>query len=195
MVNIITLPAQKPRLDCFCFARERPPPPQYPGYPSGNFLGHHRSYTFCCYPRAGIWQAEINRIQGLPGTAILAEDYINPNMASKLKLANIQFIDTAGNAFINLEPLYILITGKKLQREKTEKTSGQVNRAFEPKGLLVTYAILTNQELLNDEDTLRIPTARIRQELHGQLCDFRIMSLAQQRSTTYSRCFILTKVG
>ena len=94
--------------------------------------------------------AVINQIKRLPGSAILAADYINPNMASKLKLANIQFIDTAGNAFINLEPLYIFITGKKLQKEKIEKTSGQVNRAFEPKGLLVTYAILTNQDLLNE---------------------------------------------
>lgn len=93
--------------------------------------------------------AIINQIQRLPGKAMFVADYINPNMAEELKQQNIQFIDTVGNAFINLDPIYILITGKKQDKKLAVHTGDHANRAFEPKGLMVTYAILTDPNLLN----------------------------------------------
>ena len=91
----------------------------------------------------------INQIQRLPTPALLVADYINPKMADKLKQENIQFIDTAGNAFIHLEPIYIFITGKKQNKEFIRPFQNKTNRAFEPKGLMVTYGFLTNPNLLN----------------------------------------------
>ncbi len=91
----------------------------------------------------------INQIQRLPAPAILVADYINPKMADKLKQENIQFMDTAGNAFINLEPIYIFITGKNQNKDYIPPIQNKPNRAFEPKGLMVTYGFLTNPNLLN----------------------------------------------
>jgi len=93
--------------------------------------------------------AIIHQIRRLPGNAIFVADYINRKMADKLKQENIQFIDTVGNAYINLEPIYIFVTGKKQNKEPNIKYQSCGNRAFEPKGLMVTYGFLTNPELLN----------------------------------------------
>lgn len=93
--------------------------------------------------------AIISQIQRLPDKALFVADYVNPNMAGKLKQENIQFLDTAGNAFINLEPLFIYVTGKKQNKIQTVNTRDNANRAFEPKGLMVTYAFLIDPDLLN----------------------------------------------
>ena len=103
----------------------------------------------------------INQIHRLPGTAVLAADYINPKMADKLKKENVQFIDTAGNAFINLKPIYVFVTGKKQETDNSEIAKGAANRAFEPKGLLVTYAILVNPQLINEPYRVIADTAGV----------------------------------
>jgi len=92
--------------------------------------------------------AMIDKVQRLPGNPMLVADYINPKMAERLKLERIQYIDTAGNAFINADPIYILITGKK-QNKNGLAIPKNTNRAFEPKGLIVTYAFLTDPNTLN----------------------------------------------
>jgi len=48
---------------------------------------------------------------------------------------------------------------------------------------------------LDTEGTLRILTARIRQEFDAQSRDIGSMVPAQHRRTTYSRCFILPKLS
>jgi len=91
----------------------------------------------------------INQIKRLPDDNMLVADYINPNMAEKLMLENIQYLDTAGNAFLKQHPLYIFVTGKKNKIDLANKQPQNARRAFEPKGLLVTYAFLKNPNLLN----------------------------------------------
>ena len=93
--------------------------------------------------------ALILRVQRLPGNPILVADYINPVMAQKLKQENVQFIDVAGNAYINIEQTYIFIAGKKQNKSLHTGSHQESNRAFEPKGLIVTYGFLTNPTLLN----------------------------------------------
>src|SRR5450830_1683620 len=44
---------------------------------------------------------------------LLITRYINNNKAEELKKNGIQFIDTAGNAYINYYPIYIFIKGNK----------------------------------------------------------------------------------
>ncbi len=77
---------------------------------------------------------------------MLVTDYVNPNLAERLKQLELQFIDTAGNAYINAPGNFIYVRGNKLLEEfKATET----NRAFEPTGLKVVYAFLKNPALVN----------------------------------------------
>lgn len=91
----------------------------------------------------------INQIKRLPDENLLVADYINPNMADKLQRENIQYLDTAGNAFLKQYPLYVFINGKKNKHQLVTKQPQNARRAFEPKGLMVTYAFLKDPDLLN----------------------------------------------
>lgn len=75
---------------------------------------------------------------------VLVTWYITPNMADQMKEMGIQFIDTAGNAYINEPPLFIFIKGNKpAEKHPMERAT----RAFMPKGLQVVYALLCNPDL------------------------------------------------
>lgn len=96
--------------------------------------------------------AIINQIKNIggPGKGLLVADYINPNMADKLKNAEVQFLDTVGNAYINQKPnLYIYIKGNKpkIDANKTERI--KTGKAFQPSGLKVIFAFLKNKDLIN----------------------------------------------
>ena len=77
---------------------------------------------------------------------LLVTDYVNPIMAERLKELGIFFIDTVGNAYLNLLPVLVYIRGNK-----PEKQAGTANktRAFQPTGLKVLFAFLCNPELVN----------------------------------------------
>jgi len=83
-----------------------------------------------------------------PGKGILLADYVNPELAEKLKSAGIQFLDTAGNAFLRQPSVYVYITGRKPPESLTTGTV-LTGRAFQPSGLKVVYAFLTHRELIN----------------------------------------------
>lgn len=81
---------------------------------------------------------------------MLATDYVNPNLAEQLKEQDIQFLDTAGNAFINQPPVYIDIQGKKPAKPHQDvRLTKQMGKAFQPKGMKVVYMLLTQRELIN----------------------------------------------
>src|ERR1039458_9820328 len=81
---------------------------------------------------------------GKPG--ILVVEYINPQLAERLKALDVAFLDTAGNAYINTPKLFVYITGRKphapAPREKRV-------RALRPTGLKVIFALLCRPELVN----------------------------------------------
>ena len=77
---------------------------------------------------------------------LIVADYVNPILAERLKTENIWFVDTAGNAYIKLVPLFIYIKGNKPIEKPAARTLG---RAFQPTGLKVIYAFLCNPELVN----------------------------------------------
>lgn len=89
---------------------------------------------------------QVNRLTGSYGQGLLVADYVNPNMAERLKTEHVQFIDTAGNAYINSPPLFIYVKG---QRKALKVHAKKSNRAFEPSGLKVIYTFLCNPELVN----------------------------------------------
>lgn len=72
---------------------------------------------------------------------LLITRYINAQMAERLKQDGIEFIDTAGNAYINNPPLYIFIKGN---RPPEIPKHALVKRAFRPAGLRMIFAFLCN---------------------------------------------------
>jgi hypothetical protein len=76
---------------------------------------------------------------------LLVTKYINTQLADELKQNGTEFIDTAGNAFINQPPLYIFVKGNKPDIVKT----APLKRTFKPAGLKVIYAFLCNPGLEN----------------------------------------------
>tara|TARA_R110001592_G_scaffold329928_1_gene611929 strand:- start:3105 stop:4136 length:1032 start_codon:yes stop_codon:yes gene_type:complete len=82
-----------------------------------------------------------------PGNGVLIADYIDPRKAEKLKEAKVQFLDTAGNAYLNQPPIYVFITGKKPAPQTTNKRPN--GKAFQPTGMKIIYAFLINKALVN----------------------------------------------
>jgi len=114
--------------------------------------------------------ALIEQIRRLPGQGLLIADYVNPNMATKLKQENVQFIDTVGNAYLNVPPMYVFIKGNRpgakamanINTTRNGETPGygrainiplgggrtKKTRAFSNTGLKVIYAFLCQPELV-----------------------------------------------
>jgi hypothetical protein len=77
---------------------------------------------------------------------IVIADFISKNATEALKEIGINYIDTAGNAFIKHTDLVFLIEGqKKVNRERTNQP-----RAFQEVGLKILFHLLSNPEHLQD---------------------------------------------
>jgi hypothetical protein len=76
---------------------------------------------------------------------LLVTKYINPQLADELKQNGTEFIDTAGNVFINQPPLYVFVKGNKPDIVKVPP----LKRTFKPTGLKVIYGFLCNPGLEN----------------------------------------------
>lgn len=81
---------------------------------------------------------------GLPW--LLAAPYITAEIAEHCRTLGIQFIDTAGNAYLKAEGLYVFVTGQK--RKLTDMPAAK-NRATTATGMRVVFALLCKPELLN----------------------------------------------
>jgi len=76
---------------------------------------------------------------------ILVTRYVTPQAAEILKETGTQFLDTAGNAYLNEPPLFIFIKGNKPPERDTGKP---LIRAFRPAGLQVVFALTCNPDLV-----------------------------------------------
>jgi len=85
----------------------------------------------------------IDQMKRLPEKALLVTQYVNPNMAERLKQVDIPFLDTLGNAYLNAPPIFVYMKGHAPQRFPRERPT----RAFVPAGLKVVFALLCQQEL------------------------------------------------
>jgi hypothetical protein len=72
---------------------------------------------------------------------LLIAKYVNAHMADQLKQDGLEFIDTAGNAFINNPTLYVFVKGNR-PPEILKKPP--LERAFKPAGLKMIFAFLCN---------------------------------------------------
>ncbi len=81
---------------------------------------------------------------------VLISTFISPNQAKILKAHNKQFIDLAGNTFINTPQVYIDIQGKK-KSTLNEYFELQIltGKAFQPKGMKLVLMLLLQPELIN----------------------------------------------
>jgi len=76
---------------------------------------------------------------------LLITKYINNIKADELKKYGIQFMDTAGNIYLNQYPIYIFIKGNKPKDIFLKMTA---SRAFEPSGLKIIFALLCYPDLI-----------------------------------------------
>jgi hypothetical protein len=93
--------------------------------------------------------ALINQVKALPVDGILVADYVNPNMADKLRELQVQFIDIVGNVYINKPPVYVFVKGKRQQDTGPTNKKEGTGRAFAATALKVIYAFLCNPDLIN----------------------------------------------
>lgn len=118
-----------------------------------------------------ILGAVIDRVRRLRQKGIIITDYVNPNIANKLKDMDIPFIDTAGNAYIREPGIYIFIKGNKPRTIIHNEHPDQIihpgmikiaprffppaisveprNQAFQPAGLKVVFAFLCDPKIVN----------------------------------------------
>jgi hypothetical protein len=89
----------------------------------------------------------IQRRNALPGPLLLVTNHVNDVMAERLKEYNIEFIDGAGNAYINQPPLYVYIKGNKPKGEYKIPPPGQ---AFRPTGLKVVFTFLCHPPIIEE---------------------------------------------
>lgn len=77
--------------------------------------------------------------------ALLVTRYVTPQLAARLKDMKVQFLDTAGNAFIQNRKMLIYITG---QKPKGATRPERTIRAFRAPGLRVIFALLCLPDLV-----------------------------------------------
>jgi len=91
--------------------------------------------------------ALVDQIRRLPSKGLLIADYINPSMAEKLRRMDVEYLDAAGNAYINRPPVYVRITGNKY-KETASASPKAINRAFDVTGLKLVFGFLCNPLLV-----------------------------------------------
>lgn len=89
----------------------------------------------------------IDQLKQVRQKGIIVTDYVNPNLADRLRELNIPFIDIVGNAYIDEPPVYIFIKGNRQPLEVLEKR--QKTRPFQPTGLKVLFTFLCQPDLVN----------------------------------------------
>ena len=75
------------------------------------------------------------QLKDAPYKGMLVTDYVNPNMAERLKEMDLAFIDLAGNAYLNEPPIFVYTKGNRPAEKKLLGTTQKPTRAFQPTGL------------------------------------------------------------
>lgn len=103
--------------------------------------------------------------QKLPHPPLIVTTHVNAHTAEELIQNCIEFIDTAGNIFINQPPIYILVKGNR--PPETRRTPA--NKPFNPTGLKMIYALLCNPGLENTPLREIAETAKVALGAVGQV--------------------------
>lgn len=79
------------------------------------------------------------------GPILLVANHISNPVKEELRKAKINYLDAAGNIYIDKAPIFIFIDGQKRDDFKKENK----NRAFTKTGLKIVFAFLQNPEVIN----------------------------------------------
>ncbi len=111
---------------------------------------NNKTVQYCVEIKNNVTRANIGLIvqqkEKLPTPLLLVANHINEFIAEHLKENKIEFIDTAGNAFINQPPFYVFIKGNRPNEKFRNIQKGQ---AFRPTGLRVIFTFLCCPDLIN----------------------------------------------
>jgi hypothetical protein len=92
------------------------------------------------------------------GRQLLVTDYVPPPLADELRRRHIQFIDAAGNAYLDRRGLMVFVAGRRNQRRHS---SQKTVRAFRGAGLKVGFVLLSIPELASAPQRTIASTARV----------------------------------
>jgi len=95
--------------------------------------------------RPATFGAVVHQLRAHGGNALLVTDHVTPPLAEALRAEAIEFLDAAGNAFLNQPPLLVFVKG---QRAVEEPPALERGRAFQATGLQVLFALLARPELV-----------------------------------------------
>lgn len=88
----------------------------------------------------------MNQLERYKQQGMLVTEYVNPNMAERLRELDMPFLDTVGNTYFNTPFFLTFIKGNKLPEPLAR--AGKT-RAFQPTGLKVVFALLCQPGLVN----------------------------------------------
>lgn len=126
------------RIRNFVFEREADVTFQIEGY---EIIFNAEVRLFLNKARLGIVLNNLRNTRGIP---LLITEYITPELMKVIEENQLNVIDTAGNAYIKVPPLFIKIKGNKLVEAKRFRT---VRRPFYAAALQTIYALLCNPGL------------------------------------------------
>ena len=90
--------------------------------------------------------ALLHQIERLGKQALVATDYVTPQVADALKARGVPFIDTAGNAYLNNPGLFVWVKG---QKPEAQPIAPELGRAFQATGLQVLFTLLCDPQAVN----------------------------------------------
>jgi hypothetical protein len=89
--------------------------------------------------------AVVHQVRAHGGNPLLVTDHVTPPLAEALRARGIEFLDAAGNAFLNQPPLLVFVKG---QQPVEGPPAVERGRAFQATGLQVLFALLARPELV-----------------------------------------------
>lgn len=102
-----------------------------------------RNFNKVHLPQILALKESLKKRRGFPRDVILFTTYVNRPTARLLKENQVNFVDFAGNAFLNLpECLYLYIEGQKPESEPAKRTG----RIYQHTGLRLLFSLLTQEE-------------------------------------------------
>ncbi len=96
--------------------------------------------------RAGLGAMAVGLRKSAP-RHLLVTRYVTPQQAEQMRQLNLPFLDAAGNAFLNEPPLFVFVTGKRLEASRVPAQN--FSQAFRPSGLGILFALLRQPGLEN----------------------------------------------
>ena len=111
--------------------------------------GANRTIEYFVEIKSEITDAAIGKLAhqfaGTSGRWLVVTRYVPTYLARRMKDLNIQFMDTAGNAYVNEKPLLVFIHGNKPEAGFVKQ---KPDRAWGPAGTKTTFALLCNKGLV-----------------------------------------------